>query len=102
MIDIQSLPFHQEVVKHSNIDSSKFDYSKPIDPVTKIIQSSLLSSDEKINQIQRYLVDKCAIIDGSFAKYLAILTLGDKMLIGRYKKKNRSVSKKKSKKKRKI
>ena len=103
MIDIDSLPFNTPLNgknnTHFTTDMSKLNYSKPLNPIDKILISTI-SNHDKIAQIEKHLVDKCGILSGSFSNYLAILSLGDKLLIGRAKSKmnSRRIKKKKKKK----
>tara|TARA_B110000902_G_C14277953_1_gene575636 strand:- start:2986 stop:3303 length:318 start_codon:yes stop_codon:yes gene_type:complete len=105
MINIQNLPFINSSRTRTTIDKTKFEYNRPLDPVQSILYDDSISKEKKIDKIQAHLVNHCGIIDGCFAKILALTTLGDKTLIKKekkiIKKRYKKLNKKKNKKRKK-
>lgn len=98
LISKDLLPFTINKQK-SVIDADKFNYTKPKNQIEQIINDSTINNFEKIQNIKELLVSKHGIIDGDFAYYLAILTLGDKKHIKAENKRLKRCSKKLSRKK---
>lgn len=85
MLDISKFDYSTKPLEGFTIDRTKLDYTKPKNPIDMII-SSELNNTEKIEQIQRILIDNYKVVDGEFAYLLAVYTLGDKKIIKGYKK----------------
>jgi len=90
---------YQPVSRIGGIDSNMINYTKTTkDPVQNIINNSELTNCDKIKLIDDLLVSKYNIIKGPMSKMLATISVGDPLLIGREKSKNRRKKFKKKKK----
>ena len=65
-------------------------YTRNVDPVQQILNSDI-SNCEKIELIDELLVSKYNILPGRMSRMLATVAVGDKMLIGREKSKDKKI-----------
>jgi hypothetical protein len=84
-MDLTKFDYTPKPIQPFQIDSNKLDYTKPKNPIEKIISSDK-SNTEKIELIRDLLVKDYKIIDGQFAYLLAVYTVGDKKIINGHKK----------------
>lgn len=83
----------------NGIDSSLITYTKKLDPIELVLMEESLNKYEKIDKIQKILVENYKILDGDMAYYLAASALGDKAILKSLVKQSKKLQKKLKKKK---